>query len=86
MAGNENPRKVTTGKASLLGTQTNNQNQKRIHTSFGMIYLKTQHPVCFSYTSVRINNKSKGQNPLYVTHSNQMTLNVTIPFKMKKSQ
>ena len=55
-----------------------------------MIYLKTQHPVCFSLTSVRINNKSKAQNPFYVTHSNQITLlqqaHVTIPLKMKKVQ
>ena len=32
---------------SYMGTQTNDQNQKTVHTPFGMIYLKTQHPVYF---------------------------------------
>ena len=54
-----------------------------------MIYQKTQHFVCFSYTSVKINNMNKAQNSFYVTHSIQITLiqiAVTIPFKMKKIQ
>ena len=52
------------------------------------IDLKPQHPVCFSETSVRVNNMRKAQNRFCVTHSNKITLtqliHINIPFKIKK--
>ena len=68
-----------------MGAQTNNQNQKRVHTYFGMIYLKA--PSLFFLEQCK-NKQHEESTESNTTHSNQITLiqliHATIPFKIKK--